>query len=212
MQREEFEEQKNSIKHRVTKEDVYSSIKEYLGKYADVLRDISIKEYETFTKLLPKVERKAYFVKGSESMLKKFKAYFIAKCVIERYDYASFMLKSYIEGLSTNNDNELFLAGISKELLFLYLHHEASGTGGTENWIATSTLDRMVNRKREGLITVLLSERTFPTIEKSKEITCIDLGGAKKGLDVKAALDSMKSKITNEGDDNESTKSTSIYD
>jgi hypothetical protein len=179
---QETVEQENSIKHRVTKEDVRNSIKEYLGDYANILRDITLEEYEAFTNIFPKVNKGAYFVKGTEELLRKFKAYFIAKCVMQRYDYASIMLRDYIEGITNHNDNELFVAGVSKELLFLYLHGEISGIGNTDNWLGSTTLDRMVNRKREGLITVLLSERSFPIIENSKEIIVFNLGGAKKAI------------------------------
>ena len=203
---EESLEQENSIKHRVTKTDINNSLKEYLGKYALVFKEFTTKDYELFQRVLPKVEKTAYLVKGSQEILRKFKAYFIIKCVMDRYEYSSFMLKDYIEGLSTRNDNELFLAGVSKELLFLYLHHESSGTGGTENWIATATLDRMVNRKREGLITVLLSERTFPIIEKSKEVTVISLGGAKRVADTKAAIDDINQNKAGEKETEEPSK------
>ena len=191
---EESLEKENSIQHRVTKEDVKNSIKEYLGKYVDILKKISLKEYEIFQKLLPKVERTAYFVKGSKEMLKKFKAFFIAKCSLERYEYSSMMLKNYVEGLTDKNDNELFIAGINRELMFLYLHKATAGIGNTDNWMAAAALDRIVNRERKGLITVLLSERDFPQVENSDEVKKIDLGGAFTVITAENAIQSMKKK------------------
>ena len=188
MQREELEEKDNSIKHRVTIDDAYGSIKEYLGKYADIIKSISVKERETFVKVLPNVQKTFYFVKGREALLKKFKAYFIAKCALERYEYSSMMMKDYIEGIVNKNDNELFIAGINKSLLFLYLHGSSAGIGNSDNWLASVLLDKAVNRKREGLITVILSEKDFPQIEGSKEVKIINLGGA----EISATLQDLK--------------------
>ena len=191
MQEEEFE-QENSIKHRVTMQEVHESIREYMGDYTDVLKELTLKEYDTFTELLPKVQKTAYFVKGNQSMLRKFKAFFIARCVLERYDYSSMMLKDYVEGISEKSDDELFIAGINRDLVFLYLHKEVSGIGKTDDWMGAAALDRMVNRKREGLITVVLSERDFPQIESSDEIKKIDLGGAWTANKMASALQILK--------------------
>lgn len=189
---EERLEQENSVQHRVTKEDVDESIREYLGEYVNTLKEISIKEYEVFTKLLPKVQRTAYFIKGNQQILRKFKAYFIARCVLERYDYSSIMLKDYIEGITEKNSDEFFIAGISRSLIFLYLHGEVAGIGNTDNWMGAAALDRMVNRKREGLITVLLSERAFPQIESSPEVKVINLGGALAAIKAEGALQNIR--------------------
>ena len=204
MQREELEEKESSLSYKVTKEDVNESIKEYLGKYTEVLKSLSMEEYKLFQKLLPKVARIAYFVKGDKEILKKFKAFFIAKCVLERYDYSSIMLKDYIEGLMNKSDNELFVAGVNRELLFLYLHKESSGSGNTDNWVGSTTLDRIVNRERKGLITVIFSERDFPQIEKSDEVRIIDLGGAAKAIKAQNAVQSSKT--------NDNSQSTTCYD
>ena len=204
---EESLELENSIQHRVTKEDVDESIREYLGEYVNVLREISLKEYEIFTQLLPKVQRIAYFVKGNQQILKKFKAYFIARCVLERYDYSSIMLKDYIEGITDKNSDELFIAGISRSLIFLYLHGEVSGLGNTDNWMGAATLDKMVNRKREGLITVLLSERDFPQVENSPEVKVVNLGGALAAIKTEGALQNIRAR-----EEKSSSKSTSKYE
>ena len=190
--REEGFEQENSIRHRVTMQEVHESIREYMGDYTDVLKELTIKEYETFTELLPKVQKTVYFVKGNQSMLRKFKAFFIVRCVLERYDYSSLMLKDYVEGITEKNDDELFIAGINRDLVFLYLHKEVSGIGKTDDWMGAAALDRMVNRKREGLITVILSERDFPQIEGSDEVKIIDLGGAWTANKAAKALQILK--------------------
>ena len=204
---EESLELENSIQHRVTKEDVDESIREYLGEYVNVLKGISLKEYEIFTQLLPKVQRTAYFVKGNQQILKKFKAYFIARCVLERYDYSSIMLKDYIEGITDKSSDELFIAGISRSLIFLYLHGEVSGLGNTDNWMGAATLDKMVNRKREGLITVLLSERDFPQVENSPEVKVVNLGGALAAIKTEGALQNIRAR-----EEKSSVSSTSKYE
>jgi hypothetical protein len=157
--------------------------------------------------LLPKVQQTAYFIKGAPSMLKKFKAFFITRCVKERYDYSSMMLKDYIEGITDKNEDELFIAGIGRSLIFLYLHGEVAGIGNTDNWMGAAALDRMVNRKREGLITVLLSERNFPQIEGSEEVTKIDLGGALAAIRAENAIQNIRARE----DDNDSGVTT-VYD
>lgn len=176
-----MQEEGNTIKHRVTAEELKDSFHRYLGeKNREALSQMKLKMKETFDKLLPldKPIEGAYFVKGTQSALLKFKAYFVSRCFKKRYEYATFMLKEYVEGLTENNDNELFVSGREKEVLFLYLHGSTSGSGGTNNWIASTTIDKTVNRKRKGQTTVILSEKNFPLIEDSKEIRVIDLGGA----------------------------------
>ena len=208
---EERPREENSIKHNVTKDEVIESFRQYLGeKNRELLASTSPKELEIFSSLLPKVEKEAYFIKGKQETINKFKSYFIARCIKERYEYATFMLKEYVEGLAEKRDSELFLAGSEKELLFLYLHGETSGVGNTNNWIGSNIIDRMVNRKRKGLITVILSEKDFPLIENSEEINVINLGGAQKTAQVEEAISNIKAKTIN--DNLEGKKSTSIYD
>ena len=83
------------------------------------------------------------------------------------------------------SDDEAFVAGRGKDLLFLYLHGEASGIGGADAWMATSALDKITNRKRKGMVTVVLSERDLPVLENSKEIKVINLKS--KGSDNRAS-------------------------
>lgn len=206
---EESIQKENSIKHVVTKDEVVAFFRQYLGsKHLAMLRTLKkdIKKYNLFCSLLPKIEETAYFVKGGETSLKQFRAFFIAKCVEKHYEYASFMLKNYISGLIDKADDEIFMSGAGKELLFLYLHGETPGVGNTDNWLCKSAIDKMVDRKRNGLITVLLSERDVPIVENSKEVTVINLGGAQKALAVEEVAASIK-----EGSSSESN-STVTYD
>lgn len=170
----------SSVKERpVTKEDKDESISIYLGEEnLKYLRSITPKEYAKF-KSFNLSSLNSYFVKGNREILYKFKAFFIALCAYERYSYSMFMLRDYVEGLAERDDDLSFLAGAERELLFLYLHGESSGTGNTETWLASITVDKIANRKRKGLVTVVLSERNFPIIEASEDVEVINLGNVK---------------------------------
>ena len=197
MDRVNLETQENSIKHQVTKEEIIESFECYLGeKNLKNLRKITLKERELYEKLLPSIGN-AYFVKGKGSSLKKFKAYFLARCLAKRYESATFMLKDYVTGLTEKNDDELFTAGVEKELLFLYLHREVSGWGNTDNWLASTTIDKVANRKRKGLKTVILSERDFPLLETSKELKVINIGGAETAQRAEEVLQKMQGNDNN---------------
>ena len=184
--------EKDTIKRHVTKKDSDESIEIYLGESnMEYLREITPEEYDLFTSFNLNT-KKSYFVKGKEKSLKKFKAFFIALCSFERYSYATAMLKEYIEGLSDKSDEMSSILGVERELLFLYLHREASGVGGTDNWLCTSTIDRVANRKRKGLVTVILSERSVPSFELSKEMKTINLGGFAKPVSISEVAEEVK--------------------
>ena len=170
----------NSVKEKkVSKEDKDESISIYLGEEnLKYLQSITSVEYKKF-KSLNLNPTESYFVKGSRKILQKFKAFFIAICAYERYSYSTFMLRDYVEGLAEKEDDLSFLAGAERELLFLYLHGESSGTGNTETWLASITVDKIANRKRKGLVTVILSERSFPIIESSEDVIVINLENTK---------------------------------
>ena len=193
---EEILSVKNSIqKKSVTKEDVTESIKEYLGEENyKVLKSITLDEYnELISFNISPV--KSYFVKGVAPKLKKFQAYFIAVCSQKRYSYSTFMMKDYVTGLAERNDDLTFLMGADKELLFLYLHGETSGIGNTDAWLGYSALDKIANRNRKGLVTVVLSERDFPLFEGSSELEKINLGGAVTAKTVEAAVNKVKEAV-----------------
>ena len=173
---------KESAKRHVTKKDSDESIEIYLGEdNLKYMHSITPEEYDLFTSFNLST-KKSYFVKGTEKLLKKFKAFFIALCSFERYSYATAMLKEYIEGLSDKSDEMTSILGVERELLFLYLHREASGVGGTDAWLCTAAIDRVANRDRKGLVTVILSERAVPAFEASKELKTINLGKFAKAI------------------------------
>ena len=182
-----------SEKRRITKEDSDESIASYLGEdNLKYLKSITKEEYELFISLNINT-KKSYFVKGTTKLLKKFRAYFIALCSIQRYSYSTVMLKEYVVGLSDKDDDLSSIMG-AEELLFMYLHGESSGVGGTDAWIGATAVDRIANRKRKGLVTVVLSERSFPYIENSREVKVIDLGGAIKAVSIEEAVQAVKNK------------------
>ena len=202
LQREGIEE--NAIKHHVTKDEVRESLDIYLGpRHLKALESMNKDTLELFESVLPTIEQTAYFVKGGERVLRQFRAYFIARCFKERYEYASFMLKDYVYGLMNETEDEIFMSSCDKELLFLYLHGAVSGLGKTDDWMFSTAIDKMVNRKRKGSITVFLSERDVPAIEALNEVIKIDLGGAQRA---RRAEDVLSSPIQDDG------SSTVVYD
>ena len=190
-----------SEKRKISKADSDESIASYLGEdNLKYLQSITKEEYNLFTSLNINT-RRSYFVKGTLKVLKKFRAYFIALCAIQRYSYSTVMLKEYVVGLA-DKDDDITSMGV-EELLFMYLHRESSGVGGTDAWIGATAVDRIANRKRKGLVTVVLSERSFPPIESSKEVKVIDLGGAAKAVTVEEAAQAVKNRETDEGTNTE---------
>ena len=181
----------NIPKSPIKRGDVNKEIESYLGE--DNLKLIrSLTEGELAKLKSYKINpSQSYFVKGSKEKLDKFMAYFLAKCVYSRPSYMKIMLKEYIEGYLDRHDEGTFLLGADKQLLFLYLHKEVSGIGNTDAWIGTSTLDKVANRNRKGLVTVVLSERTFDILEESSEFKVIQLGGATITESVKRVAKSL---------------------
>lgn len=168
----------NIPKSPIKRGDVNKEIESYLGEdNLKLIKSLTKEELTKFKnyKISP---NQSYFVKGNKEKLDKFMAYFLTKCVYNRPSYMKIMLKEYVEGYLDRHDEGTFLLGADKQLLFLYLHKEVSGIGNTDAWIGTSTLDKVANRNRKGLITVILSERAFDILEESSEFKVIQLGGA----------------------------------
>lgn len=186
-EKEFMQQESNVARTKITQEYLENDFDRYVGsKVKKILSKTTLEQMNFFESHLKSIKG-AYFVKGSRKLLKKFQAYFIARCVTKAYSYSTFMLKKFIEELADNTNDELFLAGASKDVLFLYLHGEVSGIGNTDNWISSTTIDTVANRSRKGLITVVLSEREFPSIENSKEFKVINIGGAEKAKEISEA-------------------------
>lgn len=180
-------------KEVITKKDRDESIELYMGEdNIKHLKSMTEKELTLFKSFKIDVT-KSYLVKGSENLLWKFKAFFTAHCAYERLSYATFMLKEYASLLQNSSTDEAFLASSERELLFLYLHSGQSGVGNTEEWMCSTILDRVANRNRKGLITIILSERNIPLLEKAKsEFDVINLGGASVIKKLEEAAKSFK--------------------
>ena len=196
----EFVQQENSIvRTKVTQEYLENDFERYVGsKVMKILNKTTIEQMKFFESKIG-VIKGAYFIRGSRKFLRRFRAYFVARCAPKAYSYSTFMLKKFIEGLTDNNNNdELFIAGASKDVLFLYLHKQLSGIGNTDNWLCTTTVDIAANRTRKDLITVILSEREVPSMENSGEFKVIDIGGADKAKEISEVF----AKIANDGTSN----------
>ena len=172
----------NIEKKPITQEDINQEIDDYLGENKKLIKSLTKEDYKTL-KALNIDTAKSYFVKGDQKKLLKFMAYFILKGVLERPSYSKVMLKEYVEGTLDRSDELSSILGTERQLLFLYLHREVSGIGNTEAWIATTSLDKITTRNRKGLVTVVLSERDFPILEKSEELISVDLGKESKSCE-----------------------------
>jgi hypothetical protein len=51
-------------------------------------------------------------------------------------------------------------------------------TDRAEDWLVETVLNKVANRNRDGLTTVILSEINMPTLESSGELVVINLSGA----------------------------------
>ena len=165
----------NIKKKPITQEDINQEIDDYLGENKELIKSLTKEDYKTLRSLNID-STKSYFVKGDQKKLLKFMAYFILKGVLERPSYSKVMLKEYVEGTLDRSDELSSILGTERQLLFLYLHRETSGIGNTDAWIAATSLDKIATRNRKGLVTVVLSERDFPTLEKSEELISVNLG------------------------------------
>ena len=130
----------------------------------------------------------SYFVKGKRDLLNKFKAFFLTRCLKERPLYVQCSFYEYVEGLSSADKDEFGL-NVSKDLLFLYLHKHMYEVGRSRQWFVESAINRIADRNRAGLVTVILSEIGVPEIEECGEMKVINLGGAQSLETVKEILE-----------------------
>ena len=160
----------------MTRESARDEIRTYMGKEAfDIVDNMSAEELEKFGKLINVQEKKSYVVKGQKESLDKFEAYYLFQCSYNKPFVGKYMLMDYIEALLTNNDEEF----IEKEVMILYSHDESFGIGNAETLFLTTILEKVATRARRGGVTIILAERTLPLVEKSDEVTVIDLDEVK---------------------------------
>lgn len=176
----------------------------YLGKVNwNLMKKTSKAELAMFQKV-PIDLNKSYFVYGSENILKKFRAFYLTRCIKSKPLYAQYSMIEYASVLSSDVKDEFGL-NIDIELLFLYKHKHAYTIGKSDDWLNETILMKVADRNRDGLVTIILSEASMPVLENSGELTVINFAGITCAKDKKAALEDMSSGMG-------SSKSATFYD
>ena len=147
----------------------------YVGpELSKVLCELSTKDWDLFDSF--NIDpTKSYLVHGTKESLVKFEAYFLFKSAYLRPIHKKYMLKDYLT-LSMLDDLEETL---DRSLIFLYCPANSFGIGRAELWTASSLIDKIANRSRDGEMTVVLSERSIPLLEVSGEVIVIKLNEVK---------------------------------
>ena len=163
----------------------------YLGQTNwENLKKTSEKELALFQKYPINLE-KSYIVYGSADMLKKFKAFYLTRCLKTRPLYMQCFITDYANELSSDTKDEYGL-NVDQDLIFLYVHeHSVSTLGKSETWLMETTLNKVTSRNRDGLVTIILSEIKLPTLESSRELGVINLKGVVAAKSKEEALKSM---------------------
>lgn len=171
----------------------------YLGQTNwELIKKTSEKELKMFQKY-PIDVNKSYLVLGTEDLLKKYRAFFLTRCIKKRPLYAQYSMHDYATELSSASKDDGGL-NVDMDLIFLYRHKHQMLTEKAEDWLVETILNKVANRNRDGLATVILSEMSMPTLESSGELEVVDLSGAVVGKRKQYAL----KKIQTEGSSNSS--------
>lgn len=148
----------------------------YLGQTNwELIKKTSNKELALFQKQ-PIDLSKSYLVLGTEDLLNKFRAFFLTRCLKKRPLYAQYSMHDYASELSSATRDENGL-NVDMDLVFLYRHKHQLTLGRSEDWLIETTLNKIANRNREGLSTVILSELKMPLLETCGELQVITLTG-----------------------------------
>ena len=89
---------------------------------------------------------------------------------------------------------------VDQDLIFLYKNNHEYSFGNSETWLAETTRNKIANRNREGLVTVVLSEIRMPVLEESGELEVINLAGGATSIATKKILESVNIKEIIDGD------------
>lgn len=163
----------------------------YLGQNNwEFLKKITKGELQLFQKF-PIDLNKSYIVYGNEELLNKFKAFYLTRCVKKRPLYSQYFILEYASTLSTNTKDEYGL-NVDQDLIFLYRHNHMQTLGNSETWLLETILNKVAERNREGLVTVILSEQRMSFLEESKEFEVINLSEVITNKTLKEALETIK--------------------
>lgn len=172
--------------------ELFKFAKLYLGqnnwKY---LKKTSKEELEIFKKNNLDLN-KSYIVLGNADLLNKFKAFYLTRCIKKRPLYSQFYMDEYASQLSSGTKDEYGL-NIDQDLIFLYKNNHSFTFGNSEAWLKETVLNKIANRNRDGLITIVLTEISLPELENSGELIFINLAGIKSAQNKTEALSSISS-------------------
>lgn len=147
----------------------------YLGQSNwEFLKKTSKEEHALFQKF-PVDLKKSYIVYGDRNLLNKFKAFYLTRCLKTRPLYMQCFASEYANELTSGTKDEYGL-NVDQDLIFLYIHeHSISTLGRSETWFTETILNKVANRNRDGLITIILSEVKVPPLEGTGELDVINL-------------------------------------
>ena len=159
---------------------IRAEIRTYMGKELfNVVDNMSPKEFDELINLVNVEDKKSYVVKGSKESLKKFEALYLFQCAYKKPFFGRYLLTDYITSLFSNDEDDEFL---EKEIMILYSHGESFGIGNAETLFLTTILEKIATRARRGGVTIILTERTLPLIEKSEEVIVLQLDDKVKNV------------------------------
>ena len=124
-------------------------------------------------------------------MLKKFKAFYLTRCLKKRPLFTQCSLYEYAEGMSSADRDEFGL-NVSKDLLFLYMHQHIFTIGKSRAWLTETVINKIADRNRVGLVTIILSELEVSEFENCGEMKIINLGNFIKAIKAEEALKEIK--------------------
>lgn len=160
----------------------------YLGQANwDLVKKTSQKELEMFKKK-PVDANTSYLVYGNKDLLSKFRAFYLTRCLKKRPLYEQYLMYDYATELCTNTRDEYGI-NVDLDLVFLYRHKHLLEIGRSEDWLIETILNKVANRNRDGLVTVILSEVHMSALETCGELKVINL--------VSMVANKNKSKVLN---------------
>ena len=167
-------------------------IKDFVGDEGwDSMKETSKEELTLFKK--QKIDLKSsYLVYGSPSLLEKFKIFYLTRCIKDRPYFKQYYMDEYASVLSSGTkDTTDFL--IDVDLLFLYKNNHSYSFGNSDAWLVETILNKVSNRNRDGLVTIILSEIALPDLEHSGEFITLNLAGITASLEKSKAISTIAS-------------------
>jgi hypothetical protein len=183
----------------LNKEEAKESIDSYLGdKEKEVLKTLTPSTLRLFMSKKIQLD-KSYYILGTQTLLKQFKAFYLVNCLKEtnRPKYSMQMISDRAQMLSGGATEDLG----ADEVLFLYAHKVGKDIGKTEEWLAKTIVSDVANRNRKGYVTIILTERRIDLIKECGEVIPVVLNLKTKNLKIKS---------TSENHGGVSTLSTSV--